>query len=209
MMQLAATCATLLVFTACTEDNAPPPPAPPHGQQIAPEAPEPPVELEPIIEAPIADQWEYDIDNPESPFYMPAIGRFGLTDSERANFEEYIRTGDLAVLYGVEPVSMIKIWIQAGIEGEIEREFSLFHPDTLDGETFEMYRAANQGDGMAGTARVRQRFADIFFSQLEDGDFTMEDGRAVITFDTETGERLTLATRLSEDGIWLVERLLF
>ena len=208
---IAALCTVLVSFAGCNSNDPPAAQQPTAPQAEAPsEHPllEDEFELVPDVVAP-ADDWDYDIDNPESPFYLPAIGRFELTESELAYYAEYIRTGDLAALYGVEPLSVLKVWIQAGIEGQVYEEFQLFHPDTLYGETFEEYYMMNMSDGMEGTQRVRQRFADIFFAQLEDGDIVEQGDRVLISFDTEVGERLTLSLRLNDDGIWLVERDLF
>jgi len=207
---IASLCAMLISLAACNAGE-PPAPTPPPAPPIVETPPELPLLEDVDIEmtAPMADDWAFDIDNPESPFYLPAIGRFGLTESELAYYAEYIRTGDLAALYGVAPMSVLKLWIQAGIEGQIYEEFQLFHPDTLYGETFEEYYFMNMSDGMEATQRVRQRFADIFFAQLEDGDIVEQGNRTIISFDTEIGERLTLTLRLSDDGIWLVEREIF
>ena len=207
---IASLCAMLISLAACTSNEPPAPPQPtPPPIEAQPELPLLEDEFEIVPTVPTADQWEFDIDNPDSPFYLPAAGRFELTESELEYYAEYIRTGALAALYGVEPLSVLKVWIQAGIEGHIYEEFQLFHPDTLYGETFEEYYRMNMSDGMEATPRVRQRIADLFFAQLEDGDIVEQGDRVSISFDTEIGERLTLFLRLNEDGIWLVERDLF
>ena len=203
MMHLVAICVALLMLAACNQDSGPAPDVVDYTPELPPTEE---IVITPEIETPMAELWEYDIDNPESPFYLPADGSFELTEAELAAFEEYVRTGDLAALAGVEPVSVIKIWIQAGIYGHLEHEFNLFHPDTLDGDTLELFIFHNTSDGLDGTVRIRQRFADIFFAEMEAGEFTDEGDRAHISFYAETGEAITLSARLNDEGIWLVER---
>ena len=83
----------------------------------------------------------------------------------------------------------------------------MFHPDTLEGETFEDYERDNLAGGLEGSPETRQCFAGMFFGEIEyDAEVTKEDGRAEVSFYTEFGEALSLAVRLNDDGIWLVER---
>lgn len=136
---------------------------------------------------------------------------FTLTDEELALFDEYITYGDISVFYGADPVSVIKILIQSGIYGHFEREFMLFHPDTLFyGESLESYL---EGVDHTGTPALRQSFANLFFSDIDEGVRSdvelLEDGhqrRITVSFFSETSELLTLSARTNDEGIWLVER---
>ena len=174
-LQLAAAlCAMLLTLAACTDDALPAPSAPPDNDI----------------------DWIDILPEPE--------GAFELTEVEFAYYEKFIRTGDISVLYGVDPFSVIRISLQAAVDGNIEHEFSLFHPDTLDGLTLESYLAANNPE-TAGGPEFLQRMADLFFSQMDQGEFTRDGDRAWVSFYTELGEPLTLSARQNDDGIWLVE----
>ena len=133
-------------------------------------------------------------------------GSFVLTVDERELYDEYIRTGNISVLYGAGPVSVIKLSIQAAIDGHFEHEFNLFHPDTLGGLTLEDHLPPPDAPSeFAGSPEFRQRIANVFFWQIDQGEFEQDGERACVSFYTGTGESMTLAARLNESGIWLVE----
>ena len=190
----------LLMLAACTQES------------VGLADPEPPLVEDFILEPSQELVYELpDIDDPSFPFIIPyAEGEFALNEEEQAAFDEYIYTGDIYVLYGLDPVSVIKIWIQSGIEGHFEREFGLFHPETLfEGENLSVYL---DNVDMSTTQGIRQRFADLFFSDIDNGERSeieeLDDGSRLmrVTFLTETNELATLAARTNEAGIWLVER---
>ncbi|MCL2853260.1 MAG: hypothetical protein FWE20_09555 [Defluviitaleaceae bacterium] len=211
MMIVSVMCVMLLALAACGNDG--------EEAQV-----EPPSEIDQILQAieegedieltpvpPEIHERYLDPDHPEFPFYIPeTVGVFELSEAERAYYDEYILTGDLSALEGIEPVSVLRVWIQAGIDGNLEHEFNLFHPDTLDGETLEAYLESNSPE-FAGSPAIRQRWANVFFSHLEDGEFVVDaDGsRGTLIFYTETEERISLSVRQNEAGIWLVERGFF
>ena len=176
ILQLAAVCAMLLTLAACADGI---------GR----------MDLLPVDDA---DPWIEML--PE------ASGVFELTEYERAHYEGFIRAGDVSVLYGLEPVSVIRLSIQAAIDGNFEHEFLLFHPDTLGQITLEDHLPPPDAPPeFAGTPEFRQHMANLFFSQIDQGYFTQDNERASISFYTETGEAMTLHARQDEGGVWLVE----
>ncbi|MCL2853261.1 MAG: hypothetical protein FWE20_09560 [Defluviitaleaceae bacterium] len=178
LMLAAAVCALPLTLTACVDDGVP--------------APIPPVEN--VIDIDWLDML------PESD------GIFELTAAERAFYDEFIRTGDTSVLYGADPVSIIKLSVQAAIDGNFEHEFYLFHPDTIGDMTLEDHLPPPDAPPeFAGTPEFRQRMADLFFWRIDEGELELDGGRARISFYTDSGEPMTLGARLNEDGVWLVE----
>ena len=167
------------------------------------------IELTPV--PPEIHERYLDPDHPEFPFYIPeTVGRFVLNEDERAYYDQYILMGELSALEGVAPVSILKMWIQAGIDGNFVSEFNLFHPDTLGDFTLEVHLEDDTPEA-AGSPAIRQRWADVFFSQIDEGEFVEDESgnRGFLTFYTEMGEQITLTVRRGENDIWLVERGFF
>ena len=133
--------------------------------------------------------------------------RFELTSGERTLYDAYILTGNLALLEGVPPRSMVRIWLQTAIDGNFEREFALFHPDTTRGMMLHEYTPwPNTPLEYVGTVETRQRWSDLYFSMIDAGHLLfIGDDRASLTFYTETEEEITYSLRLSENGVWLIE----
>ncbi|MCL2674832.1 MAG: hypothetical protein FWE92_05825 [Defluviitaleaceae bacterium] len=207
----ALACSLLFVFTACF-GNPPAQPQPtPEPIATAPPAPTPPENNTQNTSREAAEFTQADIDafNLTWLDLIPeAEGSFELSAEERAIYEEYILTGDLSVLEGVNPVSVLKIWLQTGIDGRFEREFFLLHPDTVHGLTvYEYIPQPGTPIEFVGTVETRQRWADLYFSRIADGKTEIEGDLAIVSFYTETGEHMPHRLRLNEDGIWLVELL--
>ena len=140
------------------------------------------------------------------PLIPPAEGTFELTESEHAFYDEFILTGNIAALYGAAPASMIKIQMQAAIDGYFERSFILYHPHTLDGLTPEEYLPTPETPlEHTGTPETRQAWANVLFSQIDDGELEIRNDLALVMFYTELDEHVTLWTRQNEDGVWLIE----
>ncbi|MCL2618461.1 MAG: hypothetical protein FWD98_05335 [Defluviitaleaceae bacterium] len=211
LMIVAAICASLLALAACTEDP-PAPEQPPNIQDITDQGGE--IHISPDLNEPRSEYPPayFDPADPDFPFEIPpTTGLFGLTDDERALYEAYIATSDLSVLYDAPAVSVMKIWIQAGIDGNNVHEFNLYHPDTLDGLTLEQFLPPPEAPWeFIGTPAIRQLWANVFFSQIDDGELIEYPGnganRAVWVFYAEHEERISLSVRRNNDGVWLVER---
>ena len=160
--------------------------------------------LQPVVEEPTFDVDEFNAQWLDT---IPlAEGTFGLTQEESEFYEEYIRTGDIAVLYGAGAFQVIKMSIQAAIDGNFEHEFNLFHPDTHAGMTIEVFAPPPDAPlEHTGSLETRQRWADFFYGNIDDGVFTDEGNRASISFYSDIGEPVTIWARLHENGIWMVE----
>ena len=209
---ITALCVILLALAACNDEGAPEEPLSELDQFLQSIEAGEEIELTPMQPFEIPEHY-LDPDHPDFPFYIPeTVGVFELSAAERAYYDEYILTGDQSVLAGVDPLSVLKIWMQAGIDGNFKHEFNLYHQDTLDGHTLEAHLASDVPE-IAGSPAIRQRWANVFFSQIDDAEFVerAEGGivRGDISFYTEGGELIVIGLRQNEAGIWLVERQLF
>ena len=209
MMLVAALCVMLSALGACSDDEVQGEPPSELQQFLQSIEAGDEIELTPMQPIEIPEHY-LDPDHPDFPFYIPeTVGVFELSAAERAYYDEYILTGDHSVLAGVEPLSVLKIWMQAGIDGNFEREFNLYHYDTLDGRTLEAHLASDVPE-IAGSPAIRQRWANVFFSQIDGAEFVehAEDGvvRGDISFYTEGGELIVIGVRQNDAGIWLIER---
>lgn len=143
-------------------------------------------------------------------FWLPQIpeadGVFELTEQEYAIYLEYLQTGDISLMYGLEPLSVMMISIQAAIDGQFEREFGLFYPDSLGGVTIYQYLPP-PGSTLeeTGTTATRQRFADRFYAGLREGTVNGDENRVSVSFLSEDDQPITMWASKNADGIWLVE----
>ena len=192
------TIVVVILLAACAQ-------APPPGVAITP--PEDMIPTEIVVEQAPHDEIDDDV---IIDILSETVGEFALSADEQLLFEQYIATGEIEVLRGADPVSVIKILIQSGVYGHFEREFLLFHPDTLFyGEDLEVYL-----DNLTTTESValRQSFANLFFGEIDGGARseieTLENGhqRMSVSFLTGTDELMTLSARTNDYGIWMVER---
>jgi len=202
----ALACSLLFALTACTGSSSPAQPTP---EPVATPAPASPENNIPNANIEVVEFTQADIDAFNEfwrEFIPEAEGTFELSIDGRALYYEYILSGNLAVFEGVPPLMVLKVWLQAAIDGNFEREFFLIHPDSVQGLTLEEYLPP-PGTSLEyiGTTETRQWWADLFFSGIQYSEVTIEGDRASVSFYTETGEHMTHWLRQNEDGIWLVE----
>ncbi|MCL2564852.1 MAG: phage portal protein [Defluviitaleaceae bacterium] len=127
-------CLLLVTLAACGRNEETAENAPHQGMVIDPGAPGQPVEL-----IPVPPEEYRDIEWPISGFY------FTLTDEEQAVYERFLAELSTDVFEGLSPISVAKISIEAGINGEWEAEFYSFSQDGLE-RTKDEWRQMHERD---------------------------------------------------------------
>lgn len=180
---IALTLTICLIITACgrTSDNdyddtnaaepvaaipATPPPPPHQGMLPAPPAPVP---QDAIPDEPLPDLF------PPSGYY------FTLTAEEQAAYERLKAELSTDVFYGLSPISVAKIYIQAGIDGEWEAEFAAYNPDSLE-RTREEFYESHRIDIERFDIASRRSLANWAFPFIDDAEVIIDGDRALLIF---------------------------
>jgi len=170
----------------------------PHPAMQAPQQ----VEPTPITEPP---------DEP-IPDLFPASGYyFTLTSEERAIYEQFLAELDPALLYGLSPISVTKLYIQAGIDGEWEAEFYMHNLASME-VTKEQFHENHLIDMQWSVLESRQSLANWVFPHIDDAEIGfVEDDWAVVVFESVPEPDVPLEFQdllhimnlyRNEDGIW-------
>jgi len=170
----------------------------PHPAMQAPQQVEPTRVTEPPAE-PIADLF------PVSDYY------FTLTAEERAIYEQFLVALDPALLYGLSPISVTKLYVQAGIDGEWEAEFYMHNLASME-VTKEQFYENHLIDMQWSVLESRQSLANWVFPHIDDATIVeVEDDWVVVVFDSVPEPDVPLEHQdtlhimnlyRNEDGIW-------
>jgi len=147
-----------------------PTPAPHQGMMPAPQ--EPIQQMEPPDE-PIPDLF------PPSGYY------FTLTAEEQAAYERLKAELTTDVFYGLSPISVAKITIQAGIDGEWEAEFVAHNAESME-RTREEWYEQHRVDMLWSDIASRRSLANWVFPFIDDAEVLIDEegGRALLLFDS-------------------------
>jgi len=116
------------------------------------------------------------------PDMFPYSGyHFTLTAEEREIYERFIVELNTDLFYGLSPISVTKIYIQAGIEGEWEAEFYAHNQESMETTKEEFYEQ-HRIDMQWSVLESRQSAANWFFPFIDDGEVIIEEDRAVVVF---------------------------
>jgi hypothetical protein len=133
------------------------------------------------------------------------IYKFNLFPIERTLYDSYVENNDLSVFKDVSLISIAKIFIQCGLDDNIDAEYALYHPDTTT-HTLEEYIELNTTEGRAVALQDRLTFADIYFGNIDGAEVKhVTENTASVNFKSQAGENVSLVFRKSDDGIWLME----
>jgi len=152
----------------------------------------------------------------QRPDLFPDLGyRFTLTAEEDAVYQRLLTELSTDVFEGLSPTSVIKVYINAGINGEAEAEWNTFSPvgrTASLGEWVEMSRIDELEEDIAS----RRSMANIVFGRIDEGIELERDGRAIVVFysvpDPDEleddpdfpGVLHTFSTLRNDRGIWEV-----
>jgi len=170
-----------------------------NGTQTQPN-PEPPAVV-PKYEAPaVAEPDEIESES-ETDEDVPV---FALNEEEHRIYAAYREVYDIEIFRDVAPVSIAMVFIQCGLDGDIDAEYAMFHPEGLT-ETKEEYTEMNTANDAALDAERRQYYAGVLFASLRDGAFTEEGSTGFITFTTSLGEEARFYLAKNKDGVWMAD----
>ncbi len=147
------------------------------------------------------DESQEDLVNP---FENGDLPTFSLSEEETKLYEKYISEKDINIFKDVPAQSVVKVFVQCGIEGELESEFNMFAPETLDGLTLEDYLKVYDSEQIKGTKETRQQYAGIAFSKIDEASFVDEGNTGYIEVTAATNEKLKLQLVKSKNNIWLI-----
>jgi len=157
------------------ETAAPPEPAvttpPPPHQGMIPPAVDP---LQPI-------QQTTPPDEPIPDLFPPSGYYFTLTAEERAAYERLVAELSTDAFYGLSPISVAKIYIQAGIDGEWEAEFIAHNQESMR-MTREDWQELHEVDQEWSVIESRQSLANWVFPFLDDAEVIIDGDRATLHF---------------------------
>lgn len=129
---------------------------------------------------------------------------FNLTEEEQIVYENLKEELSTSVLEGINPFSIAKIHIQAGIDGEWEAEYAMFSEQgremTLEewGMYYEDERSEADQSNLVSLANSR-------FSLIDEGTFVdISETEAYILFTDIYNEELVFRFIRNDDGIWEV-----
>jgi len=202
-----------LLVTACNRgsdnDNAdevfspnvaatPQPPAPqPHPGMTAP------ANIDPIQQTTPPDE--------PIPDLFPASGYyFTLSAEERYIYERFLVELDTSLFYGLSPISVAKIYVQAGIDGEWEAEFYAHNQASME-VTKQQFFENHIIDTEWSVLESRQSLANWVFPFLEDAEVLIDGDRALLVFysvpepdfPVEYQDLLhVLNLIMNDDGVW-------
>jgi len=177
--------------------QAPTPTPQPHPGMTAPTEVEPVQQTEPPDE-PIADLF------PASGYY------FTLSAEERYIYERFLVELDTSLFYGLSPISVAKIYIQAGIDGEWEAEFYAHNQASMEVTKQEFYEN-HVADMQWSVLESRQSLANWVFPFIEEAEIIVDGERALLVFYSvpepdfpeEYQDLLhVLNLLMNDDGVW-------
>lgn len=129
---------------------------------------------------------------------------FSLTDEEKRIYTAYLTSLSTDVFRDVDPVSIAKIFIQCGIEGKANAEYTMFSKEGRD-VTKEEYLKMNEKD-MESPVETRKEMADVVFGLLYQGKFTDNgDNTGIISFVDAYDNELTFKLLKNAKGVWEVK----
>jgi len=175
----------------------------------------PPIQLQPhpAMTAPANIEPVQQTEPPDEPFddFVPPSGyHFTLSAEERDIYERFLVELDTTIFYGLSPISVAKIYIQAGIDGEWEAEFYAHNQDSMEVTKQEFYEH-HLVDLEWFVIESRRSLADWAFPFIDDAEIFIDDDRALLVFysvpdpdfPAEEQDLLHFMNLLmNEDGIW-------
>jgi len=207
---IASILAMSLFFTACNTEpedyeNGTEPaqnitaqvPPQPHPGMTAPANVDPVQQMEPPDE-PIADLF------PVSDYV------FALNAEERYIYERFLAELDTSLFYGLSPISVAKIYIQAGIDGEWEAEFYAHNQASMEVTKQEFYEN-HVIDMQWSVLESRQSLANWVFPFLDDAEIHVDGNRALLIFYSVPEPDFPIEYQyllhvmnllMNEDGVW-------
>lgn len=193
-MKLCAVFSALVIafaFTGCDSDTSTPGPAPAHTPALTADDVSWP---EPLEE-------EFDPD--EHYLAQEDMVPFRLSPEQERLFVEFSRSLDLEVFRDASPIDVAQVWVQNGLIGNIEAEFTMVYPASVT-MTMEEYVYEAQQAGIVPLNR-RAYFAYAFFGAMADGTFVYEgEDSGYIEYETAIEQLVGFYLQRNEDGIWMV-----
>jgi len=102
------------------------------------------------------------------PDMIPPSGYyFVLTPEERAIYERFLVELDTSLFYGLSPISVARLYIQAGVDGEWEAEFYMHNQASME-ITKEQFHENHLIDMQWSVLESRQSLANWVFPFLDD-----------------------------------------
>ncbi|MDR1531846.1 MAG: hypothetical protein LBS62_06635 [Clostridiales bacterium] len=126
---------------------------------------------------------------------------FSLTEEERNIYEEFLNSMDLNVFANVDPISIAKIFIQYGIDGMWEQEYTMFSPEGLV-PTKEDYRQLHVRDVESTDIASRKDQADYMFGNMYKGEFVQDSENVGRVHFFVEEDPFDLYLIKNADGIW-------
>ena len=122
-------------------------------------------------------------DEPIPDLFPPSGFYFTLTEEERAAYERLKAELTTDAFYGLSPISVAKIYVQAGIDGEWEAEWTAHNYESME-VTKEEFYDQHLIDMMWSEIASRQSLANWVFPFIDDAEVFIEGNRAMIVFDS-------------------------
>lgn len=135
---------------------------------------------------------------------------FEYTDEEIKAFEDFSDGFDKQVLKSLEPLSIAKLWVQAGIQGAWESEYELYAPSTVGDYSKQLQFNAHTADVISTEnnpdSTPRKTAAAVMFADLPNAVF-VEDSDAVghLEFTANESEEKVGLAFVKENDVWLLK----
>jgi len=135
----------------------------------------------PNMMAPEVQQQTTPPDEPIIDLYPPAWHKFELTAEENAAYERLKAELNTDVFEGLSPISVAKIYVKAGIDGEWEAEYVCHSPIGFP-LSAEDWHQQHIEDLAWSVLESRKSLADWQFALIDDGEVEITGDEAVIIY---------------------------
>lgn len=110
---------------------------------------------------------------------------FGLTDAEIKLYEDFSKNFDKTIFKDVDPKTIFKLWITAGIDKAWETEYKLYSEESVKNAklTEQVFYNNHMNDLKLEKNTTRKQVAEFNFSRVDEGTWTEnEDGTGKLEF---------------------------
>lgn len=134
---------------------------------------------------------------------------FSLTEEEQALYDEFKENKDMNLFKDVNPISIAKVNIMFGVNGEWESEYAMFYKEDGMETALEEYKQMYEKREKESAPGEVQSYANWYFPFIDEGEFKVDGNNGVIIFhqvpvEGEEDDEVNFHMVKDANGIWWV-----
>lgn len=134
---------------------------------------------------------------------------FSLTEEEQQLYDKFKENKDMSLFKDVNPISIAKVNIMLGVNGEWESEYAMFYKEDGMKTSLEEYKQMYEKREKESAPGEVQSYANWYFPFIDKGEFKVDGNNGVIIFhqvpvDGEEDAEVNFHMVKDANGIWWI-----